>query len=575
MTKINVLDERTISKIAAGEVIERPASVVKELLENSLDAGASSITIDIEDYGKRLIHVADNGSGMDEEDCRLSILRHATSKIKASHDLYSISTLGFRGEALASIAAVSSLTIKSRQKQSVQGYSVEVAGGDVKFSGPVGCPDGTIIDVKNLFFNTPARMKFMKSDTNELKAIADIVSRYALYYSNISFKLTHNGHVLISTNSSDLENAIASIYGPKIAKEMIPLNSENVFGMISKPSLLKSDKSLQSIFVNGRYVKDDIISKAVYEAYHTLLFLDKNPVFVLSLRLDPEKLDVNVHPTKEKVKFGNNAEVYSLVFDSVRNTLLNANLVKSYEMKEAQQGLTTMQVFTAVQTMAQKPAANPYLEKTEQAFFREREIASKGEILKSRVSTYKLLGCVNKTFFLAETVDGFFIIDQHVVEERINYERFMNEFMGKSIRKQDLLKPEIIELPPAEASWLIENIDFAAELGFELSHFGERSFIVRSIPMIFGRIQLANLLSDMVSSASENKNNPINEKQESIITMMSCRASIKAGDECSISKMESLLEELDRCKLPWTCPHGRPIMIKMSLLEIEKMFKRK
>lgn len=568
MTKINVLDERTISKIAAGEVIEKPASVIKELVENSIDAGASLINVDVEDYGKKLIRIADNGSGMDEEDCRLSVLRHATSKIKASHDLYSISTLGFRGEALASIAAVSSLTIKTRQKESIQGYSIEVAGGDVKFSGPAGCPDGTIIEVRNLFFNTPARLKFLKSDTNELKAIADVVSRYALLYSKISFKLAHNGHVLLSTSAGGRQDAVASVYGANVAKQMIEINSENITGMISRPELLKSDKNSQSIFVNGRYVKDENISKAVYDAYHTLLFLDKNPVFVLSLKLDPEKIDVNVHPSKERIKFGDNNLVYNLVFDAVRKTLLEANLIKSYEVKDSQKGLMPVNV-------TRETFENKTIERAEQSFFKNSEVVSKGAVLQNRVSAYRILGSVNKTFFLAESIDGFFIIDQHVVEERINYEKFMNELMGENLRKQDLLKPEIVELNPAEASWLIENIDFANNLGFEVSHFGERSFIVRSIPMIFGKIQPASLLSELVNAASEGKNNPLEQLQESIITMMSCRASIKAGDDCSIFQMEKLLEELDKCKLPWTCPHGRPIMIKVTLDEIEKMFKRK
>ena len=567
MANINVLDERTVNKIAAGEVIERPASVVKELLENSIDAGSNSIVINIEDYGKKLISVIDNGSGMDDEDCRLSVLRHATSKINSSADLFSIETLGFRGEALASIAAISSLTIKTRQRDNVQGYCIEVVGGDVRYNGPTGCPDGTTIEVRDIFFNTPARKKFLKADTNELKSIADIVSRYALNYYNVSFKLSHNGHVLLSTGGSGLEDAFTAVYGVNIAKQMLLLKTDVMEGMISKPSLLKSDKSSQSIFVNGRYVKDETISKAVYDAYHTLLFLDKNPVFFISLKLDPEKLDVNVHPTKEKVKFGNSVELYNLVFESIKNKLLSENLTKSMEVKEAQHAFYNNPSFI--------PQQEKSLEKGEQSFFRDNIVSSKGAVLQNRVSSYRLLGCINKTFFLAEAVDGFFIIDQHVVEERINYEKFMAERMGSNIRKQELLKPEILELPPAESSWLIENLDFASDFGFDISHFGERSFIVRSIPMIFGRVQPADLLHEIVSFATSEEKNPLNELQESIITRMSCRASIKAGDDCTISKMESLLEELDKCKLPWTCPHGRPIMIKVTVDEMEKMFKRK
>jgi len=580
MALINVLDERLINKIAAGEVIERPASVIKELVENSIDAGSTQIEVTVEDYGKRLIKVSDNGAGMSGEDAKLSILRHATSKINHENDLFNINTLGFRGEALASIAAVSHIFIRTKLQNSIEGIELEVEGGKVISSKPKGLSSGTIIEVRDLFFNTPARLKFLKTDSNELKHIIDIVTRYALINSNISIKLIHNGHNLINSPSSeDLLNNIASVYGADVAKQLMEVKYEDNFisvnGYISKPSLLKSDRSMQSIYVNGRYIKDDTIQQALYDAYHTLLFVNRHPVVLLNIRLDPMVIDVNVHPTKDRIKFEQTTRVHDSIFNSIRETLLSNSLITDYS-----------QVDESTQFKLSDSELKPV--KKEKTYFTEDKgnhtLLSESKSIEqpqkkietlNKLPKMKVLCQILKTFFLAETDDGILLIDQHVVQERILYERFMNQYMNQDIKLQSLLSPIIVELQPQDSMFLQENIDKIKTFGFDVEHFGENSFMLRSVPSIFEKVETKDALLDLVSELSSNKELTLDKKQEEIITRMACRASIKAGDEVNTNYMEALLKELDGCTLPYTCPHGRPIFIKLTYEDLEKLFKRK
>lgn len=571
---IQILEDHVINKIAAGEVVERPASVVKELLENSIDAGATKIDIEIKDYGKELIRIADDGSGMSPADAEIAIQRHSTSKIKDESDLNSIKTLGFRGEALASIAAVSKMVIMTRQHDSIEGYKIVIEGGKLISKSFVGCPQGTTIEVHNLFFNTPARKKFLKSDTNELRSIVDIATRYALYYSNVAFKLVHNGHLLLNTTrSSEMLNSISSVYGSETAKQMLKVEYTDglvaVSGYISKPSLLKADKTWQNFYVNGRFVKNDTASQALYDAYHTLLFVNKHPVVVLNIGVDHSKVDVNVHPSKDLVKFEQATRVYDAVFNALRKSLQESELIADYSASKPAQAVL-------------KPLEKPLKRRLKHEMISQgNQIRLAVESVKKREDSFeklpkmRLLGQIAKTYFLAESDDGFLLIDQHVVQERILYEKFMAQLLGKEVAKQGLVKPELVELSPEEKIVAKENVSELGRLGFEIEEFGSNSFMIRTVPTLFSRVQAKELLSEVLQEILDNKRSSVEKLQEEIITRMACRASIKGGDECSIPQMEELLKQLDKTQLPWTCPHGRPIIIKFSREEIEKMFRRK
>ncbi len=585
MAKIKLLSEDLINKIAAGEVIERPASLVKELIENSLDAQANQIIIEIKEAGKKLIRVTDNGTGMDKEDAHSSILRHATSKISSSEDLFSINTLGFRGEALASIAAVSKLKITTKQNEDLAGYSLLVEGGNLLNSSMVAASQGTTIEVKELFFNTPARKKFLKTDAVELRHIINIVTHYALINQEVSFKLLNEEKEIINSPSTgEGRNKIASLYGIILAKELLEVSYSNdeikVKGYISKPLHARNDRSQQSIFVNGRWIKNKEISEAVHDAFHSLLLVNKFPVFMLALDLNPKKIDVNVHPKKAEIKIEQKEEVYKAVFSAVRQTLETNNLIPivdfSFEKsvfkkpKSKQQYSFEKSKQTVLQTNDEKEEEK---EIRVQPVIKDEQIPRKIE-QNIKFPEMKILGQINKTYFVAETPGGALFIDQHVVQERVLYERFMQQYMHKQVAKQTLLQGELIELTPLEKSLVLENQDKLAELGFTLDHFGQNNFVIKTIPTVFGRTQPKELVKEIINQLEERKNS-LDGLQEDIITRMSCRSSVKAGDEMTIPHIEKLMAELAECQLPYTCPHGRVIVIKASIDELEKKFKRK
>jgi DNA mismatch repair protein MutL len=596
MAKVKLLDEDLINKIAAGEVIERPASVVKELMENSLDSGATIINVEVKDSGKKLIKIVDNGSGMDEEDAKNCVIRHATSKIRSTDDLFSIQTLGFRGEALASIAAVSKLGITTKKKNELEGFNIVLEGGKVVSSGPIGVNEGTTIEVHDLFFNTPARKKFLKSDPIELRHIIDIVLRYSLFNKRISFKLSHEGHVLVNSPAvEDFQSNVASIYGISLAKDLLEISysDENVKiqGYIAKPNNSRNDKNQQSIFVNGRWVKNEDIRKAVYNGYHSLLFVGKHPIFILNLELNPEKVDVNVHPAKTEIKIEQKDLVKTAITSAVTQTLEKNNLIPvmdinyeeqltfgtSEEKEKKKEVKYKLEVSEQTILKSKSEVANyeeeSYSTPEEEVFVSENreEVHLEGNI---KIPTMKILGQIHKTFFIAEVESGMLLIDQHVVQERVLYEKFMQQLMNKKVAVQNLLKGELIEFSAAESSVIIENKEKLLSLGFNLENFGGNSFVLKTIPTVFGRTQPKELLYSVIGSISEGKNK-LEEIQEEIITRMACRASVKAGDTMTIPEIQKLLSELSLCNLPYTCPHGRAVLIKVGVDELEKKFKRK
>lgn len=613
MPKIHLLSEDFINKIAAGEVIERPASIVKELIENSLDAGATKITIDIEDSGKRSIRVADNGEGMDKEDAEKSILRHATSKIRNDADLYSIHTLGFRGEALASIAAVSQLSLITKRKEALEGFTLVIDGGGIMRSSIIAAEPGTTMEVRNLFFNTPARKKFLKSDQVELRHIIDIVIRYALINPTIAFKLAHEGHVLLHSPSvGDMRSTIASIYGTALAKEMLEVNHQEqkikISGFIAPPSQARNDKNQQDIYVNGRWVRSPEIMNAVYEAYHSMLFVNKHPVVILNLTLDPVTIDVNVHPAKTEIKIEQKEEVCTAVRSAVQQTLKKNNLIPLIEDEEVQ---VTFGIPVRREEFKSTPAATYAFEASEQTIFAAPEesppsptdvnytppedssaSAISAELptmdiamltqrlqpieipVNSKFPALRVLGQIHKTFFVAEILGGVMYIDQHAAHERVLYEQFMKEYLHTDVHIQKLLRGEIIEFSPAEKALALEHHKTVQRLGFTLEPFGDHTFIIKTIPMLLGRVQPKEIIYEVLSMLREGKNKILDAKEE-IVTRMACRAAVMAGDTLTVLEMEHILQDLTKTELPYTCPHGRPTMFKVPVEELEKKFKRK
>ena len=600
MSKIKLLDEDLINKIAAGEVIERPASVVKELIENSLDAGATRINIEIKDSGKKLIKISDNGSGMSSEDAKKSIIRHATSKISNVDDLFAIQTLGFRGEALASIAAVSKMSIITKQNNELEAFNFVVEGGKEISFGALGAETGTTIEIVDIFFNTPARKKFLKTDSVELRHIVDIVLRYALINENVSFRLKHDKHELLNSPAVENDrNNLASIYGTNLAKELLEVNYQDdlvkITGFIAKPFAARNDKNQQHLFVNKRWIRNEDITKAVYEGYHSLLFVGKHPVYVLNLDINPLKIDVNVHPAKTEIKIEQKKEIYDSVLKAVRGTLEKHNLIPvmdinieeqltfgtakkenaeknvKYRFESSKQEVLDIKKVnhsTSIDDFEEESHSTP----EEEVFISKQKEENKIENLK--LPAMKVLGQIHKTFFVAETEGGALFIDQHVVQERVLYEKFMDQLMNKKVAVQELLQGEVMEFSPAEKIYLIDNLERLQTLGFFLEEFGGNSFVLKTVPSLFGRLQPKDLLYSVLDKLKEGKSK-LEEIQEEIITRMACRASVKAGDTMTIPEIQKLLEELSNCKLPYTCPHGRAVLIKVPVDELEKKFKRK
>ncbi|MEA3513958.1 MAG: DNA mismatch repair endonuclease MutL [Nanoarchaeota archaeon] len=597
MGKVHVLDEVLINKIAAGEVIERPAAVVKELIENSIDAGADQISITIGEGGKSYIKVHDNGCGMAKEDVVMSIQRHATSKIEQSEDLFAINTLGFRGEALASIAAVSRMRIITRNKESEEGTQIDMEGFKIRSIKEIACPSGTIVEVSSLFYNTPARKKYMKAISSEHNAIVDIVTRYGLAYKNIFFKLYHGKKLVLNCpKTPNMLNNIVSIYGSELGKNLLKLNykSKNLKlkGYVSKPSMTRGDKSQQSIFLNGRYIRNKAISSALYEGYHSLLFTGRHPIAVLFIDMDITKVDVNVHPTKDIVRIENEDRIYNDLKYAITSILESANLIpsaginfnpnvkatKMYDFaKDKQKVLETKEVPAAVYVKDNDAETKTEVKNAEESDIKIKDIKAedaKSEDAKSeRIGAYRILGQLNRTYIIAENPAGLLLIDQHAAEERVNYEILMEEYKHKGIKVQQLVKPKIIELTPAESNVIKANLELLKKAGFEFEEYGSNSFRVRTIPAIFGRFY-DGLMTGLIRELDSISTKKIESIKEERIIRFACRKSIKAGKELTLREMENLMRHLDKTKQPFSCPHGRPTIISVTIGELEKKFKR-
>lgn len=592
---IRILAPDVASQIAAGEVVERPASVVKELVENALDAGASFISITVEEAGRRLIEVSDNGGGIPADELPLAVERHATSKLQTADELFKIGSLGFRGEALASIASVSRLTITSRTEASAQGMQLRVDAGHASPIKPVGAPVGTLVRVEDLFYNVPARKKFLKKDVTERRHIIQSVTRYALAYPQVRFHLRQEGRVILQTSGNgERREALGILFDAEIARQMLEVvyNSEtlSLSGFISPTSLTRASRQGITFFVNGRPVQDASLISALLKAYHTLLMVGRYPLAVLFLDVPPESVDVNVHPAKAEVRF----REPDTIFTGVRNALRRALLAHSPvpEMGEQLRWQPEQSWQPPNQPAWQTPVhpssapsgtdwdpfdSRRWDEKTPAAPSDPTTGAvssQQARLPSERLPLLRPVGQVASAFLVAEGPDGLYLIDQHAAHERVLFEHYMAQ-RGEKIPSQALLQPQAVELSPTNGRLLEEQLPTLSALGFEVETFGPHTFLVRAIPALLTNLDPGAALRVLVEDFEEDES-PLQAELEARIVARICkRAAVKAGQTMSPDEQRALLLDLESCQSPRTCPHGRPTMIHLSVDLLERQFGRR
>ncbi|MBN1399374.1 MAG: DNA mismatch repair endonuclease MutL [Anaerolineae bacterium] len=584
---IRILPPEVSNKIAAGEVVERPASVVKELLENAIDAGADEIQVEIEQGGRRLIRVSDNGSGIPADQAELAFQRHATSKLATIEDLYRVRTLGFRGEALASIAAVSRLTLSTCAQGEEVGTLIRLEGGQVMHRQAQARAQGTTMVVENLFFNTPARLKFMRTDATEAGHVARLVTSYALAYPEKRLALEHNGRqVLRTAGTGQLMDVLVSLYGLDVSEQMLAiprtLGEESgqdviVWGFISAPALHRNDRRDMMYFVNRRWILDSTLSFAVSEAYRTLLPQGRHPMVVLNIELPPEAVDVNIHPTKREVRFRDRNKVFSALQRAVRTTLMAQRpvpLMGGMAGADQRWGLRAhagSPSLSAEQArMALELGRGPGSALRPEAGQAQDEAApAPGE----RLPMLRVVGQIAQTYIIAEGPGGMYLIDQHAAHERIRYEELVAQRAGAGVASQELLEPLPIEFSPQQATLLEEQLETLQAFGFEISPFGGSTFLVRRIPASLAGENVAIAISEMVEAAAQCEEG-FSWEEQALITL-SCHTAVRAGQTLSMAEMRDLSRQLERSQLPHTCPHGRPTMIHLSQAQLEREFGRR
>lgn len=605
MSKIIVMDEILANKIAAGEVVEKCASVVKELVENSIDAGSDEIKIELIDAGTKQIRIMDNGSGMDREDAILAFSRHATSKLKTEDDLYRIETLGFRGEALASIASVSKIELKT--STGGVGTSVIINGGKIESVNGTDSRIGTIITVSDLFYNTPARLKHLKSLYTELANITEYVNKMALSHPEIKFILINNGNTILNTDGSgNLLKTISSIFGINIVKKMLEVNSEDndyiVSGFITLPEVMRSSRNGIITLVNGRVVRNADINRIINDSYHGYKPDNRYPIVVLNIEVDPSLVDVNIHPTKMDIKFGKMDELLSLIENMIKKALKKQMLIPHIEVPSNTNfiGFDVKDNFEEV-TKVEKPKYEEItldLERVgeEEISYSTSELEGKCEINTIEAKENKIddenrlfditeskeklpelypVGLVHGTYIICQNERGMYLIDQHAAKERINYEYYREKLGNPKPDSISMLIPLTIEFPNNEYMILKENFSILQNMGFEIDEFGVNSIIIKSHPTwipIGNEDKAINLILDLV--VNKEKDFSLSKFNEHVAATVSCKASIKANENITLEEMENLISDLRKCKNPFNCPHGRPTMVYYSKYDLEKLFKR-
>lgn len=635
MARINVLPKEIYQLIAAGEVVERPSSVVKEMIENSLDAGAKNITIEIKNGGSTYIRITDDGCGIERDDVRKVFISHATSKISKKDDLNSIATLGFRGEAMASISAVSKVELLTKAENEEIGTRYEIAGGEELEFDDAGCPNGTTIVVRDIFFNTPARMKFLKKDVTEGNQVAGIVDRMAISHPEISFRFIRDGkQVLITSGNGDLKSTVYSVLGKEMSDSLMSVdysfNDMRITGFVSKPTASRKSRAGQYFYINNRIVKSKTAMAALEQAYKNTIMVGRFPACVLNIELNPAQVDVNVHPAKTEVRFANEKPIFDLVYYAVKTAIENDRTVKEVEFKEnpicwqesknvyqnndnksfqakfdffkkkdeppSQQVIKTKPRENFWQVEAPKPEykiardekpkprvdINIEYEEPEEISTAKSEDTPKEQDIEKVVITdekdnenfipnFKLIGEAFKTYLIVEIENELYFIDKHAAHERMNFERFKAQ---ATVETQMLLAPVVVNLTKDEFIAISENVELIKKCGFELEEFGESQIIVRAIPSLVDGDSVKDLMLEIAQKLLEHKTDILSDKIDWIYHSASCRGAVKAGDYTSRQEQEMFVKKLLSMPNIRFCPHGRPVFIKMSKYDIEKQFGR-
>ncbi len=595
---IRILPDQLASQIAAGEVVERPASVVKELVENALDAGATTVNVEIRQGGRELVQVADNGGGIPAGELETAFRRHATSKLATAADLQAIATLGFRGEALAAIAAVSEITVVTRAAGEAAGTRLQLSGGQPVSRDSVGAPQGTVIAVENLFFNVPARLKFLKTVTTERRLIDEFVTRYALAYPAVRFRLVHDGRITFqSTGQDDILDVLVAVYGPDTARELLPIERPEptesdtkpqpitVRGFAGPPSLHRANRSQITLFANGRWIKDTRLTYAVIQAYHTLLPTGRYPVAIVFIDLPAEQVDVNVHPAKTEIRFRDPGRAFSAVQRAVRQTLIAGSPVRTVGTgfnQFAQPGWDGRLDNHAFSRRPDDPAAQTALsldwsapERDDRPGEYQQPPLPEANLGGQRLPIMRVVGQVGASYIITEGPDGLFLIDQHAAHERILYEKLMQaRSTAGAIPAQGLVTGTTVHLTPDQATLLNDHLETMHQLGFQVEPFGPNTFMVRAVPAILTRLDPAGALQAVVEDL-EGERRPLESEIEARIIRRVCKtAAVKAGQTLAMDEMEAMIHQLETCANPHTCPHGRPTLIHLSVAQLARQFGR-
>ncbi len=580
--KIHLLPDEVASQIAAGEVVERPASVVKELLENAIDAGARRISVRVEGAGQHLIEISDDGVGIVPEEVELAIARHATSKLRNAEDLFHIRTLGFRGEALASIASVSHFSITSRAEGQSSGSRIQVDGGKALPLEVMGVPVGTVVSVRDLFYNTPARLKFLKREQTERQQIDGLVTRYALAYPERAFKLTQEDKVILQTSGNgNRREVLTQIYGVELARQLLEVDFSGdgikISGFISPIALTRSNRKEMTFFVNGRWVQENSLSSAVMHAYQTFIMVGRYPVSILFIQLEPEEVDVNVHPAKAEVRFRKPEQIFTSVQRAVRRALLAYSPVPQVSVntwrldpnftQQTGSGLTW-------DSLAEPAEAQTELELPVETEESASQTMQQGSILPSgAIPLLRWIGQIGATYLIAEGPDGLYLIDQHAAHERILFERYVTQ--GLVPDAQALLQPILFQLPPQTAHLMSESLPVLEKLGFKVEEFGTAAFRILSIPAFFKNSDPLAAVRCVVEDFEEDEAPLANEKENRLAARICKRMAVKGGQILSVEEQKKLIQDLETCQSPRTCPHGRPTMIHLSVDLLERQFGRR
>lgn len=605
MGNIVILDEATANKISAGEVIERPESVVKELIENSIDAGATSISVDIENGGISLIKVTDNGSGISEDDVEIAFERHATSKIRKSTDLENITSLGFRGEALASIASISKIQLNTKTNKNTYGISTEVIGGTVASIKQIGCPVGTSIIVRDLFYNTPARYKFLKKNTTEAGYISNIVSRIAIGNPHISFRLTNNKSVVINTpGNNDLQSTLYSIYGREISNNVIEIDYSDemvsISGYAGKPQISRGNRNHQSVYINGRYIKSKIITSAIDEAYKTMLMRNRYAFIVINIKINAFLTDVNVHPAKMEVRFSNEKDIFRSTYHAIVSALSMQPREKNgkYDIKNSQAFLINNKNIKEVEYKQQLINMKKNNDKTDSTYISQEQSMEKSnipdDITASKINEQlmsgkhhdnkkmtewfldaKIIGQAFSTYIILQNGNELVFIDQHAAHERIIFENLREKYNKMENMSQLLITPVTIELTNQEIEFLNLKHEILNKLGYTFESFGSSTILIRSVPYAQDDDTVKQTFVEILDSTMDGVDSNSLAFVEKALYTVACKASIKANKKLDEKEIINLMLQLSKLENPYTCPHGRPTIIYMGKNELEKRFKRK